>query len=150
MWFDIPIYNGGSNLILVFAPAQPRRWYNVTALCDTDADGRLFGIELLVYEEPEIALATLQHQLHGFENVEVNNDGLLYITLRREPRPSHAGFGRGAFVGITKTGLLARVVIPWIALGAATPVADPAKALAGLTFENRYPPLYPEDPEAEL
>lgn len=146
MWFDIPIYNSGSYLILAFAPSRPKRWYDVTAVCDTDVDERLFGIELFLYEEPEINFDTIREQLHGFDNIEVIDNGLLYVTLRREPRPSHAGFGRGAFVGITQTGYLAQVVVPWIELGAATPVADPAKALAGLEFQYGQPPLYPEYP----
>lgn len=140
MWLKFSIVNTVSHLIYQIGSNSPVLWYEVRSVSDKDIDGRLFGIELFLYEEPEIIFDTCIERLRSFSNINVEEDGILYISIRSEDILQHGpGFGRLAKVGIDKTGHLSIVQIPWNEPGAATPFVNAQEALSGLTYEVGEP-----------
>ncbi len=119
----ITIYDTGRDLVVLFAAGRPARWYTITAINDGDTNGKLYGTELCLYEEPAIELVLVAHQFHTCAVVEVDN-GLMYIYLREREKTflRGFGFGRTAHVGIDALGHIHAVCIPWNEPGAATPI----------------------------
>jgi hypothetical protein len=130
---ELKIYNTGEELILAFLEDTPLRWLEVTTICDGGNNQRLYGLELFLYEQPEINIQSIEKQFIGFNNIEFY-DGLLYVHLRQKD-PSFVrdfGFGREGKVGLTQQGLLCGVRLAWKELGASIPFVDVQKALSEL------------------
>jgi hypothetical protein len=140
MWHNIPIYHTGDYLVLQLNASHPERWYKVTSISDRDKEGRLFGTEAFLYEESEISFEKVIEQFRDFENINVEERGLIYIQIRVD-KISHRGpgFGRSAYVGIDIAGYLSLIRIPWDEPGAAIPFVDANKALAGIVYQEGEP-----------
>lgn len=137
MNYPVQIQTTPHELILNFRTAEELlRWHAIRAICSGDAHQRIFGIELFLYELTDLDVEPVEEQFVGCDNIEGLDDGLLYVYLRdKQAWQSHGwGFGRVGMIGITEQGAISTIRIPWIEVGAGTPVADPHRALAGLPF----------------
>ncbi|MGI8587453.1 MAG: hypothetical protein ACR2M0_07150 [Chloroflexia bacterium] len=142
MWADIPIYRTDEFLILKLAPTPPIAWYEVMAIADGDKqDQKLYNIEVFLYEEPLLSVASMVAQFEGAENITVLAEyGLLNLRLRKGPVPHPGfGFGRDAALGIDQFGRVSVLRLAWNEPGASTPTANPEKALADLPHRVGLP-----------
>jgi hypothetical protein len=143
VWLRIPIDVTRQHFTLRLRSPLPTAWHEVTIIADGDRDTeRLSGVEVWLGDVADLSIDRIADQFRDLENVNVEKaHGLLYIQLRKETRSEPGfGFGRIAAIGIDPSGDLAAVRVPWDAPGAGTPVVNPSRALAGLS----YPPDEPD------
>ncbi|MBA3948197.1 MAG: hypothetical protein H0X37_27055 [Herpetosiphonaceae bacterium] len=144
MRYEFTIYSTEKHLFLKIGHQHPHIWYTTTAIVDRDYQERMFGIELFLYLEEKLTSIwdKIEQQFQDFDNINIDEHGMMYISIRDEKliRPG-PGFGRSVRLGIDQVGLLSMVQIPWDEVGAATPIATPSHALAGLLYQQGSPQM---------
>lgn len=137
---EFTIYSTAEYLYMSFDQRRPAIWYeDTTCIVDSDEDGCIFGMELLIYEENRINFALIQEQFSSVQQVTTYNDGLVYIMFRSYSGKRVNGFGRRADIGINEDGKLSAIRFAWVSEGAGVPFVDPAKALACVNYINGVP-----------
>jgi hypothetical protein len=115
----------------------------VTAICDRDIQGRLFGVEILLYEDERINYALGTTHLQKCDNIYIEQQTSIYVHLRKERMLERgSGFGRTAQVYLDDLDQIAYIMLPWIESGAATPRVDAFMAMSGLKYEPEIPDLF--------
>jgi hypothetical protein len=111
--------------------------YELSIITDLNENYGIYGIEVFLYEEPNISMEKIKIQLLEYKNIEIYN-GILYLYLR-EKRSfiiKGIGFGRKGYVGIDKNGFICEIRISWDEPKSGNPYINPMKALEGLKYIN--------------
>jgi hypothetical protein len=141
MWLNVKFFTTVTHLYIQIESTPSIKWHkDISALLGTYANGQLFGIEVFLYEDPQIDQNILQTQFSGFENADMGYDLFSMVFQKQNDRSRGKGFGRSIAVGVTQAGRLACLKIPWQSLNAGTPMVDPEKALKHLTYQKGTPP----------
>lgn len=142
MMSTFTLYCSNDNLIICFNGLVQESWYEITSINDQDKTGKLYGSEILLFEEPDIDKCIVQEQFKASPEVRTFECGQIYLYFRKEEMSSHApGFGRKSSIGIVKNGKIAVIRITWNSLRAGTPYVDRHVALSGLEYIEGEPDI---------